>query len=166
VGNYTESGSTFTAEVTFANDGNVKVGMSGTASITLETAENVIAVPVNAVSGRRGQKVVTLLKESGKTEAVEVTTGVENDAFVEIKSGLSEGDTVVVPESEDSNDNRFGGMPGGGDMPGGGMPGGGMAGGDKAGGDMAGGDMAGGTGGPSGAPGNGSGGSSGGSNNE
>jgi hypothetical protein len=126
VGTYSDSGSTFTAKVTFKNDGNVKIGMTGTVSITLEKAENVIAVPVSAVSQHRGKKVVTVQKNDDTTEQVEVETGVENDAFVEIKSGLAEGDTVVIPVSEDSSDSRFGGMPGGmsGGMPGGDAPGG------------------------------------------
>ena len=53
-----------------------------------------------------------------------VTTGVNGDDYIEITSGLQEGDTVVyIPtSSSDSSFGMMGGMPGG---MGGGMPGGG-----------------------------------------
>ena len=63
---------------------------------------------------------------------VQVEVGLSDDSFTEITSGLSEGQTVLLPDttaSASSEDGmRNGGMPGGG-MPGGGMPGGGMPGG-------------------------------------
>ena len=63
--------------------------------------------------------------------SVEVTTGVSGDDYIEIVSGLQEGDTVVyIPTSSSSSEMgmMMGGMPGG---MGGGMPsgGGGMGGG-------------------------------------
>ena len=61
-------------------------------------------------------------------EAVQVTTGIINDDYVEILSGLSEGDEVYIPSDSGSsmqtNQMQMGGMGGpGGDM-GGGAPGG------------------------------------------
>lgn len=124
VGDYSDSGSTFTVEVTFDNDGKVKMGMTGTASVLLEQAKDVLGVPVNAVTSKGGQSYVTVQKEAGTEEKVEVTTGIRNDAYVEIKDGLSEGDIVVVAVSEDDSSQSKGGP---GNMPGGGMPdGGGM----------------------------------------
>ena len=120
VGEYSSSGSTFTAKVTFDNDGSVKLGMSGSATIILEKAENAICVPVNAVTTSGNESKVTVQKEDGTAEEVTVTTGIKNDAYIQITDGLSEGDTVVVPVSDD--DSSSGGFPG---MPGGGMPGGG-----------------------------------------
>lgn len=126
VGEYASSGSSFTAYITFENDGNIKLGMNGTAEIVLEKAENVIGVPVDAVSTKDGESYVTVQKEDGTTEDITVETGIKNDAYIEISSGLSEGDTVIVPESEDSSSSNEGfmGGPGEGGMPdGGGMPG-------------------------------------------
>ncbi|MBQ7900935.1 MAG: HlyD family efflux transporter periplasmic adaptor subunit [Clostridia bacterium] len=71
---------------------------------------------------------------------VQVETGLINDTFIEIKSGLSEGQTVLLPDSTSTEatteQGMMGGMPGGmgGGMPGGGMPGGGMGGGMPGGG--------------------------------
>ncbi len=65
---------------------------------------------------------------SGYT-VVQVETGLSDDNFIEITSGLSEGDTVLLPDvsaSATSEEGMQGGMMGmGGGMPGGGMPGGG-----------------------------------------
>lgn len=125
IGSYSGGNSSFTARVTFDNDGTLKLGMSGTASVALEKAENVVAVPVDAVSSRGGTSYVTV-NENGEQVQKEVETGISNDSYIEIKSGLEEGDTVLVKNSEDSSTDRSGmpgGMGGSGDM--GGMPGGG-----------------------------------------
>ena len=117
VGEYSSGNSTFTARVTFDNDGSLKIGMSGTAVVSLEKAEDVLAVPANAISTKGGMSFVTL-KAGDKEAMVEVETGITNGTFTEIKSGLSEGDKVAV-RSSGSSDSRsgmggFGGFPGGG----------------------------------------------------
>ncbi len=71
--------------------------------------------------------------------AVKVTTGLNDSNYIEILSGLSEGDEVYLPAMQGSSDNPMaammgmgsmsGGMPMGGGMPSGGMHGGGMPGG-------------------------------------
>ncbi len=77
-------------------------------------------------------------------ETVKVETGVSDDDYIEIVSGLSEGDVVIV-QAEQNTFSVFGGMFGGmgGGMPmgnmGGGMPSGGMGGGRPSGGGMPGG---------------------------
>lgn len=125
-GTYSNGSSTFTVRVSFDNDGSVKLGMSASADIPLEKAENVIAVPAGAVNTRGGKSYVTVKSDSGE-ESVEVETGISNGSFIEIKSGLSEGDTVLVTVSEDSSSDQWGGMPGGmsppDGMPSGGPPG-------------------------------------------
>lgn len=110
-GTYSSKGTTYEAEVTFENDGNIKIGMSGDANIILDKVENVLAVPSEAVTTTNGKSYVTKV-ENGNTTQVEVTIGLDNDAYVEIKSGLSQGDTVQVQESTTTNS----GMPGGGVM--------------------------------------------------
>ncbi len=116
-------------------------GMTVDATITLESAENVLAVPASAL--QRGNTVLLTAdspsaaggtaNESGYV-TVEVTTGVSSDDYIEITSGLQEGDVVVYIPTSDSSSDFFGmmggGMMGGGmDMGGGGMPGGGGMGG-------------------------------------
>ncbi len=74
-------------------------GMNVTASIICEKRENVLTVPVNAVS--RGNTVQLVDKSSSEAEgaytSVEVELGVNDDDYIEIISGLNEGDVVAYP---------------------------------------------------------------------
>ncbi|MBQ9708242.1 MAG: HlyD family efflux transporter periplasmic adaptor subunit [Firmicutes bacterium] len=131
VGEYGGGASTFSVSIIFENDGNVKLGMNGSAKITLDKAEDVLAVPVDAVYEEDGHSYVSLLTgdaaeaameggsqaspdETGSSdeaaggavdmssaEEVEVKTGLKGDEFIEIKSGLKEGDVVVYEPLED-----------------------------------------------------------------
>ena len=78
-----------------------------------------------------GTLVESTTEDGEDCYSVEVTTGVSGDDYIEIVSGLQEGDTVAyIPTSSSSSEMgmMMGGMPGG---MGGGMPsgGGGMGGG-------------------------------------
>lgn len=73
--------------------------------ITLEEAADALAVPSDALM--RGSQVYvkddTVTEQKGAVpagfRAVEVETGVVSDSYVEIRSGLSEGDEVYVAAS-------------------------------------------------------------------
>lgn len=87
-------------------------GMNVTAEIVVESVKNVLAVPVDAIS--RGNKVLVckdaskLKTSDGSTlitdksgipqgfEYVNVTLGVNNKEYIQITSGLKEGDTIAV----------------------------------------------------------------------
>ena len=138
---YSSNGSTFNATITFVNDGDVKIGMTAEYEIVLEKAENALVVPIEAVEEENGTKYVVVVKDDGTTENVTVETGISNDAYIEITSGLSEGDIVQVEESTSSSSAGGGMMNMGSDMQqaGGDMQGGGdMEGGSP---DMGGGEM-------------------------
>lgn len=108
IGSYASNGSSFTATVTFANDGDIKIGMSGSATVTLEKAENVIAVPIEAVQTKNNTKYVVVKQEDGTTENVTVETGISNDAYVEIKSGLVGGETIqMTVQTSTSNSKSY-----------------------------------------------------------
>lgn len=98
--NYSSSGSTFTVTAQFQNDGEVLLGMSAKCSVILEKAENAIAVAKEAVKESNGTKYVTVRTENGQDKDVEITTGIENDAYIQVKSGLEEGDKVLIEQSE------------------------------------------------------------------
>ena len=133
-------------------DENLLPGMNIDAEITVEQAENVIAVPLNAVNRGntvyvKGEKTDENDKAPEGFKTVSVEIGISNDMYVEIKSGVNENDTVYVTAPSGDNEQNgmmpgMGGMPGGmgGGMPsGGGMPGGGMpsgGGGNRSGGGM------------------------------
>lgn len=108
IGSYASNGSSFTATVKFENDGNIKIGMSGSATVTLEKAEEVIAVPVEAVQTQNNTKYVVVKNANGTTENITVDTGISNDAYVEIKSGLTGTETIVMTVTTSSSDSRSG----------------------------------------------------------
>lgn len=120
-------------------------GMNVDGTIILEEASGVLTVPADALM--RGNRVYVkddTVKEAQGTvpagfRAVEVETGLISDDYVEIRSGVSEGDEVYIAESTvNSNSNTM--MPGGGGgMPGGGGPGG-SSGGPSGGGGRSGGN--------------------------
>lgn len=105
VGTYSSSGSYFTAVVTFDNNGNQKIGMSATCEIIIESAENVVAVPVEAIQTSDEGKYVIVVNEDGTTNNIIVETGISNDAYTEIKSGISEDVTVKIQTQDNSESN-------------------------------------------------------------
>lgn len=150
---YSNGVTTYPVTVTMDEVGNLLPGMNVDGVITLEEATDALSVPSDALM--RGSQVYvkddTVTEQKGAVpagfRAVEVETGVVSDSFVEIKSGLSEGDEVYVAASSvSSSANMMGGMmPGGmGADPGGGMPGGGGQGGGNRGGGQGGGNRGGG----------------------
>ncbi|WP_295629901.1 HlyD family efflux transporter periplasmic adaptor subunit [uncultured Intestinimonas sp.] len=157
----TSSGSATTYPVTIRIDetDGLLPGMSVDATIELGSAEDVLAIPASALN--RGDTVLVTADSpsaanavTGQTEetteapassaapegeseeqqyvSVPVTTGITDGDYIEITSGLQEGDVVAYIPTSGSSDSglgmMMGGMPGGGGM-GGGMPGGGGPGG-------------------------------------
>ena len=104
---YSSSGSKFDVTVELQNDGEILLGMSAKCSVILEKAENVVAVATEAIDEQNGEKYVTVKKGETETQ-VKVETGISNDAYTEVKSGLNDGDIVII-EKEESN-TRKGGM--------------------------------------------------------
>lgn len=124
--------------------GDLLPGMNIDAVIEVSSADNVLAVPIEAVQRRRQVYVKGDKTDENDTapdgyKTVRVETGASDDRYIEIVSGLKEGDmvrvattntnnTTLTPETEMENirggaGERQGGGPGGG-APGGGGPGG------------------------------------------
>jgi len=95
VGEYSSSGSTFDVEVTLKNDGSIRVGNSVSCTINISELKDVVTVPINAVQISGSRKYVYLVNGEDISE-VDVTTGLSDDSYVEIQSGLEVGDTVRV----------------------------------------------------------------------
>lgn len=109
IGTYSSSGSTFTATISFENDRDIKIGMSASCTIILEKAENVITVPNEAVQTKSNEKYVVVVNQDGSTTDVKVEIGISNDAYTEIKSGLTGSETVqmtVTTSSSSSGNGR------------------------------------------------------------
>ena len=103
-GTTTNGFTTYPVTVSIKEYGALKPGMNVSATIHCKTVENALCVPVGAVS--RGNTVVVPLegalagdgtvKDPSKLENRTVTLGVSDDSYIQILSGLEEGETVLI----------------------------------------------------------------------
>jgi HlyD family secretion protein len=73
----------------------LKTGMTAKVEIIIEELKDVLSVPIQSIVSRDGKKLCYVVNDKG-SELREVQTGAFNDNFVEIKSGLAEGDKVLL----------------------------------------------------------------------
>ncbi len=85
---------------------NVKPGVSARAEVVVTNLANVLTVPLQAVTTRKGQQVVYLA--DAPTVPVPVQVGYYNTKFIEVTSGLKEGDRVMLSPPFDSQDKDLG----------------------------------------------------------
>lgn len=89
--------SLYTVEVIFNNDGQkFKSGMAAEVEVSIAKSGNAINIPSKAVVEDGNKKYVYVVGKDKKAKKVEVTTGIETTDNIEIKSGVTEKDTVVV----------------------------------------------------------------------
>ena len=125
---------TYTADVQLDKQPGMLEGMSAEANIRIEGVDDALVIPIDALNETSSSAYVYTSYDEETDELggmVEVTTGLSNSNYVEIKDGLKEGDTVYYKEKSDERRRfNFGGGPGGsgfGDFGGGNdFPGGGM----------------------------------------
>src|SRR3989344_1785815 len=86
----------YVVKITFdTDDSRVKPGMSVSAAITTDAKTDVVIVPVSAVKSQGQEQYMEVKIGDAAPERVSVKTGIANDEFIEIISGVKEGDNVV-----------------------------------------------------------------------
>ncbi|MDR0978461.1 MAG: hypothetical protein LBL91_00710 [Lachnospiraceae bacterium] len=85
------------------NDGNIKIGMSGSSTITLQEANNVPVIPVQAVQIKDDAKYVQVIKEDGSTENVNIEAEIADSDYVQITSELEVGTKIQYVDSSTGN---------------------------------------------------------------
>lgn len=116
----------YSAVVTFEKAANMLNGMTADVVINIEGTENVLILPADAVHRTSAISFVYTAydEENGVFGGMHpIETGISNDEFVELLSGLQAGDVVYYTEKETAVGFAFGGGFGGG--PGSGMQSGG-----------------------------------------
>lgn len=94
------------AAVKVQSDQMIRSGYSANAEITLETKENVLAVPESTLEFRNEQTFALVKDASGKFVSRQVKTGISDGVNIEILDGLAEGDIVRGPKIiEDDEEN-------------------------------------------------------------
>lgn len=94
------TGTVFPVDLGFVDTVNMneqRVGMNGDADIVLAEVKNVLVLPISTVTMRDDKHFVQVKKSDGTLEEREVQIGIESDTDVEIRSGISLEDQVVLP---------------------------------------------------------------------
>ena len=87
---------TVTSEMTTDNTQDVYIGMSGEVNFIKKQKKNVLYVADQAITFENGVSSVLLKNADGTHTKTTVTTGFSNGRYVEILSGLQEGDTMLA----------------------------------------------------------------------
>ena len=96
----TDSAIYYYARSLVPNEDNVlHIGMTTENTITINQAEKVLAVPKLAVKQRGGKQYVRVLGENNQPQEKEITTGLSDNMNTEVKSGLGEGENVIISEA-------------------------------------------------------------------
>ena len=88
-----------TEVATDCRDSRLMPGMSVMVEIEVETVEDCLFVPIEALYNREGE-VFCRVKQVNGYEERKVDTGRSSDSFVEIKSGIEEGEQVLLYRDE------------------------------------------------------------------
>ena len=94
----------------------LKLGMTARVDITTSQKDDALVVPIAALKTNDSGSYVIRVDANGQTEQVPVTTGIYSDEYVEILSGLTQGDKVSIAytassKSSSSNSNKRQGPP-------------------------------------------------------
>ena len=78
-------------------------GMSSTVDIKTKIKNNVLSIPIQAVStkdsvynGTNHTKEIIFLKEGNKAKLQEIKTGIQDDTYIEVTEGVNEKETVIT----------------------------------------------------------------------
>jgi HlyD family secretion protein len=81
----------------------VKPGVSAQAEIVITNISNSLSVPLQAVTTLKGRQVV-YVEQGGKTKPAPIQVGMFNTKFIEITSGIKEGDRILLSPPFDTQE--------------------------------------------------------------
>ncbi len=81
----------------------LRPNMTAEVEILVKELEDVVHVPINAITPYKDQRVCYVLN-GGEPERREVETGEFNQDFIEIKSGIAEGEEVLLDPPDESEE--------------------------------------------------------------
>ena len=88
---------TMETEIDFANkDGRLIPGMYAEATLSLAKNANELCVPLEAAARDNNEATVLLVNKNNEIEERKIKLGFEGEAYVQVLSGVSEGDRVVI----------------------------------------------------------------------
>lgn len=92
---------TYEVHISVVGGEGLKPGFNANCFISGGESLNTLIIPIEAVFEEDSKQKVEILKEDGTIESVEIEVGLMNDRFVEVLSGLEEGQQVITGNSSD-----------------------------------------------------------------
>jgi len=87
----------YPAEIYIDNtDRSIKPGMFASLKLVVDRRENTVSVPLNAVLEKGGDKFVYIIDANNVAHKKAVETGIKNDEYIEIISGVQNGEKLVT----------------------------------------------------------------------
>ncbi|MEI5995411.1 efflux RND transporter periplasmic adaptor subunit [Candidatus Enterococcus mansonii] len=84
---------------------NLFAGFDTDVDITTNTVENVLALPVEALTYNDKNEPIVYSVKNGQAKETTIKIGIQSDKLIEVKSGLKEGETVILSPSSDIKNN-------------------------------------------------------------
>lgn len=84
-------------------DNVAEINSSAVIEIPMKTEKNALVVPKDSIS-RKNKKAYIHIVKNNKVEKREVSIGVENDNFVEIKNGIDKNDIIIIKSEQPLED--------------------------------------------------------------
>jgi RND family efflux transporter MFP subunit len=81
-------------------DARLRPGMSVSLTVPIARVDDAVSVPISAVFKGDGTEKVVYVRNGGETERREVKIGVTNFDYAEIKSGVQEGESILLVEPD------------------------------------------------------------------
>jgi membrane fusion protein, multidrug efflux system len=75
-----------------------RLGLNGTMMIVRSRAQHALSIPISATRESDGKTFVLVRTQANKVEERSVVVGIENDEFVEVRSGLTPQDQIAVSQ--------------------------------------------------------------------
>lgn len=101
--------STIIVEITNPDE-KVLEGMTALCTLIIEEADNVVALPIEAIQkDNEGKEFVDVIQSDDSVKRVLIETGISDESYIEITSGLNVGDRVQIIKSvttEQGEDNN------------------------------------------------------------
>ena len=105
-GSYSNGVTTYDVTVMVDDRKDMMSGMNVDAEILIEESSDTLMIPVEAVKKISSKYVVMVKDDEGNLSPQQIEVGIVNESYVEVVSGLLEGDTIYYNEivSEDGED--------------------------------------------------------------
>ncbi len=79
----------------------LRPGMNTNCFVNSGESTDTLLIPIEAVFEENGRQKVEVMNEAGEVEVVDIEAGLMNDKYVEVLSGLEEGQQVVTGSTKD-----------------------------------------------------------------